>query len=101
MARCQPTWRSLRKCQLQATLCVTLSLALFALGGSDPTGEFFLRTLSLAGPSIIMGPVWDTIVVSHAVIASVMCEEYGGVQTQSTAPLTVSCEGPSSLPLRL
>jgi hypothetical protein len=63
-----------RKCQLLATLCVVLSLALFALGGADPTSKFCLRTLSIAGPSIIMGPIWDTLVVSHAVIAGTMYE---------------------------
>jgi hypothetical protein len=34
-------------CQLIDTLCVALSLALFALGGADPTGGFCLRTLSI------------------------------------------------------
>jgi hypothetical protein len=60
-----------------ATLCVALSLALFAMGGADPTGGFCLRTLSFAGPSAIMGPVWDMIVISYAVIAGAMCEDYG------------------------
>jgi hypothetical protein len=34
-----------RKCQLLATLCVIMSLALFALGSTNPTGRFCLRTL--------------------------------------------------------
>jgi hypothetical protein len=29
------------------------------------------------GPSVVMGPIWDTIIVSCAVIAGAMCEEYG------------------------
>jgi hypothetical protein len=58
--------------QLQTTICVTLSLALFALGGVDPTSRFCLRTLTFAGPSAIMGPVWGIVVISHAVIASAM-----------------------------
>jgi hypothetical protein len=41
-----------------AILCVASSLALFALGGSDPTSGFHLRTLRVAGPSAIMGPFW-------------------------------------------
>jgi hypothetical protein len=32
--------------QMLATLCVTLSLSLVALGDSDPTGQFCLATLS-------------------------------------------------------
>jgi hypothetical protein len=35
-----------RVCQLLATLCVTLSLTLFDLGGIDLTSGFCLRTLS-------------------------------------------------------
>jgi hypothetical protein len=69
-----PQWPP-RKCQLLATLCVALSLALFALGGADPTGEFCLRTLGFVGPSAIMSPIFYMIAVSHAVIACVMCEE--------------------------
>jgi hypothetical protein len=53
--------------QMLATLCVALSLALFALGGSDPTGGFCLRTLSVAGPSIIVGPILDMVVISRDV----------------------------------
>jgi hypothetical protein len=36
--------------QLLATLCVTLSLTLFALGGADLAGGFCLRTLSFGRP---------------------------------------------------
>jgi hypothetical protein len=32
-----------RVCQLLATLRVALSLTLFALGGTDPIGRFYLR----------------------------------------------------------
>jgi hypothetical protein len=41
-------------CQLLATLCVALSLAMFALGGADPTGGLFLRTLSIGRPTAIV-----------------------------------------------
>jgi hypothetical protein len=91
MARCQPTWRGVKetslaktliqnlrgpvKCQLLVTPCVSLFLTLFAPGSSDPTGGFYLGTLSFAGPLTIVGPVWDTVTISHAVIAGVMCEE--------------------------
>jgi hypothetical protein len=51
-----------------ATLYVALSLALFALGGADSTGGFYLRTLSFGRPMIIMGPVLDTVVISRAVV---------------------------------
>jgi hypothetical protein len=61
-------------CQLVATLCVALFLALFALGGSDPTSRVCLRTLSFAGPSTIMGPVWDTVVVPRGIVAGTKCE---------------------------
>jgi hypothetical protein len=37
-------------CQMLATLCVVLSLALVALGGTDPTGGFHLGTLSFGKP---------------------------------------------------
>jgi hypothetical protein len=37
-------------CQLWVTLCVSSSLALVALGGSDPTGGFHLQTLSFGRP---------------------------------------------------
>jgi hypothetical protein len=36
--------------QLLPIVCVALSLALVALGGSDPTGRFQLRTLSFGRP---------------------------------------------------
>jgi hypothetical protein len=36
--------------QLLATLYVALSLILVALGGSDPTGGFYLQTLSFGRP---------------------------------------------------
>jgi hypothetical protein len=61
--------------QMLDALCVALSLTLVALGGSDLIVRFWLGTLSVRGPSTIMGPIWDTIFVSHVVIAVVMCEE--------------------------
>jgi hypothetical protein len=60
-----------------ATLCVGSSLALVALGSSDPTGRFCLRTLSFAAPSAIVGPIWNMVSVSHAIVVGVMCEEFG------------------------
>jgi hypothetical protein len=63
-----------RVCQLLPTLCVALSLALSALGGADPTGGFFLRTLSFNRPTVIMEPVLDTVVVSRVVEGKV-CDE--------------------------
>jgi hypothetical protein len=60
-----------------ATLCVTSSLTLFALGGSYPIGGFCLGTSSFVGPLAIVGPIWDTISRSHAIAAGVMCEEWG------------------------
>jgi hypothetical protein len=53
-----------------------LSLALFALGGADPTSEFYLITLSFVVSSAIVGLVLDTIVVSCDV-EGMPCEELG------------------------
>jgi hypothetical protein len=60
-----------------ATLCVTLSLGLFVLGGADPVGWFFLGTLSFGRSTTIVGPVSDTVAISHAVVAGAICEESG------------------------
>jgi hypothetical protein len=49
--------------QLLATLCVTSSLALVALGGSDPAGGFHLQTLSFGIPHAIVRPVLDTVTI--------------------------------------
>jgi hypothetical protein len=62
--------------QMLATLCVTLSLALVALSGSNPTSEFLLRTLSIVAPSTIVGSILDTVLVSHNVEGA-SCEELG------------------------
>jgi hypothetical protein len=51
-------------CQLLATLCVALSLTLFALGGVDPTEGFYIQTLSFSRVMIIVGPILDTVVAS-------------------------------------
>jgi hypothetical protein len=64
----------LRMCQLLATICVTSSLALVTLDGSDLTRESRLQTLSFGKPLSNRGPIWDMTSVSHAVIAGVMCE---------------------------
>jgi hypothetical protein len=66
-----------RVCQLLATLCVSLSLALFAPGSADPTGGFSLRTLSYSRPTAIMGPILDTVVIYRSV-EGMLCEESRG-----------------------
>jgi hypothetical protein len=48
-------------CKLLATLCVPLSLALFALAGANPTGAFCLQTLSFSRPTVIVRPILDTV----------------------------------------
>jgi hypothetical protein len=67
-----------RVCQLLATLwhtlCVALSLTLFALGGTDPASEFYLRTVSFSRHMTIVGPVLDMVVVSLDV-EGVRCKE--------------------------
>jgi hypothetical protein len=62
--------------QLLATLCVILSLTLFALDGTDPTGRFCLRTMSYSRATTIVEPILDTVVVSCAVVGT-SCEELG------------------------
>jgi hypothetical protein len=62
--------------QLLATLCVALSLTLFALGGADATGRFCLRTLSCSRLIAIMGLILDIVIVSRAVVGT-SCEELG------------------------
>jgi hypothetical protein len=59
------------------TLCVALSLALFSLGGPDPGGWFFLRILRFGRPMAIVGPILDTVVISHAIVVGTMCVESG------------------------
>jgi hypothetical protein len=54
-------------CQMLATLCVTSSLALVALGGSDPTGMFHLGTLSVGRPLGNHGDFFYTVAVSRDV----------------------------------
>jgi hypothetical protein len=58
------------------TLCVTLSLTLFALGGADLIDGFCLKTLSFGKSTAILEPILDTIGVSLDV-AGMMCEESG------------------------
>jgi hypothetical protein len=62
--------------QLLATLYVTSSLTLFTWGGGDPNGEFCLRTLICCRPTAILGPILDTVVISHDVEGT-SCEELG------------------------
>jgi hypothetical protein len=64
-------------CQLLATSCVDLSLALFALGGSNPSGGFRLQTLSIGRPTVIVWPILDTVVISLSA-EGMICEEQEG-----------------------
>jgi hypothetical protein len=59
-----------------ATLCVALSLALFALGGSNLAVGFYLRTLSYSRPTTIVGLILDMVVVSRVVVGT-SCKELG------------------------
>jgi hypothetical protein len=59
-----------------AILFVDLSLALFALGGANPTIGFPLSTLSFSRSTTIVGPILDMVVIPHAVEGT-MCEESG------------------------
>jgi hypothetical protein len=61
--------------QLLATYCVASSLALFTRGGTDSAGEFCLQTLSYCRTMAIMGPILDTVVVSHDVVVA-LCKEW-------------------------
>jgi hypothetical protein len=71
-------------CQLLATLCVSLPLALFALGGADPTDGFCLSTLSSSRPTVIVGPVLDTVVVFRAIEGTIGKESRGHVNVYNT-----------------
>jgi hypothetical protein len=53
---------------LLATLCVALSLALFALGGANPAGGFYLRILSVGKPMLCVGIILDMVGVSHITV---------------------------------
>jgi hypothetical protein len=78
---------------------VTLSLALFALGGVDPASGFCLRTLSFGRPTPIMGPILDTVVISCDLMG-MMCEESG---RRVNIYNTIYCvlQGSVALPRRL
>jgi hypothetical protein len=54
--------------------CVASSLTLFAPGGSNPSGGFHLRTLSIGKPLGNCGPILDTIALSNDV-EDASCEE--------------------------
>jgi hypothetical protein len=71
-----------------------LSFAVFALGGADPNVGFYLRILRFDRPMIIVRPIWDTIVVSCAIVASAMCEESVRHVNMGLLPLIVPCKGP-------
>jgi hypothetical protein len=71
-----------------------LSLALFALGGADPAGEFCLGTLSFNRPTTIVGPILDIVVIS-LVAVGMMCEELRRhVDLGLLCLFTVPCKGP-------
>jgi hypothetical protein len=61
--------------QLLTTLCVASPLALFARGGADLTAGFCLRTMSYHRPMAIVGPVLDTVAISHDVVGT-SCDEW-------------------------
>jgi hypothetical protein len=61
-------------CQVLAILYVILSLALFGLDGADLTIGFCLRTLRFSWPTMIVGPILDTMAISSAV-EGMVCEE--------------------------
>jgi hypothetical protein len=62
--------------QLLATLRVAFSPALFSWDGIDLVDGFCLRTLSYSMLTIIMGPILDTVAISHARVGT-SCEELG------------------------
>jgi hypothetical protein len=53
-----------------------LTLGMFAQGNTDPAGGFCLQTLSRCSPTGIVGPVMDTVVISHDV-TNMSCKESG------------------------
>jgi hypothetical protein len=61
--------------QLLATLCVILSLTLIALGISDLTSRFHLRTLSFGRPLGNYGTYLGYELRIRAVVAGAICEE--------------------------
>jgi hypothetical protein len=60
--------------QLLTILYIALSLALFPLGGVELIDGFCFRTLSFGRPTAIMGPILDSVAISHAV-EGMICEE--------------------------
>jgi hypothetical protein len=80
--------------QLLVTLCVDLSLALFALDGTGPTSGFCLRTLSYSRPTTIVGHILDTIVISHVVVGMLYKELGRCVNMGLLRPFTVCGMGP-------
>jgi hypothetical protein len=55
------------------------------------SGVFCLRTLSVGRPSVIMGPIFDTVVISLNVEGA-SCEELGWrVKLMFTAPFYSAC----------
>jgi hypothetical protein len=86
-------------CKLLATLCVALSLALFALGRADLVGGFFLRTLSFSRPMTSVRPILATVVVSHAVEGQICKESRRRVRVYNTVYCIL--QGPIASPPRL
>jgi hypothetical protein len=52
------------------------SPTLFAQGGTDPTGGYCIRTLSICRQTEIMGPILDTVAISRDVVGA-PCKELG------------------------
>jgi hypothetical protein len=80
---------------LLATLCVDLSLTLFALGNSNSTCGFCIKTLTCCRPTAIMGPILDKVGVSCNVEGA-SCEELGWcinscLLRPCTAPVRAQC----------
>jgi hypothetical protein len=62
--------------QLLSTLCVALSLVLFALCDTYLTKGFCLSTLSSSRPRAIVGPILDTVAIS-LIVEGMIREESG------------------------
>jgi hypothetical protein len=82
---------------MMGTLCVASSLT---LGGSDPTSGFHRRTLSIAGPLVIMGPILDMVVISRDVEGA-LCEESRWCINSCLLPLFIAPARAAALPPRL
>jgi hypothetical protein len=85
----------LRMCQLVATPCVASSLA---LGSSDLSGGFCIRTLSIGRPTVIVLPILDMVSVSLDE-EGMICEEWGSVKAYNALHRVL--QGPGASPPQL